>query len=71
MENAFHPDLNTHIGYYYWQIASQRLEDRLENISFPGLSPSLYLAHNVQLTAFLEDMLDFFAYIRCGSQIRL
>ena len=23
MENAFHPDLNTHIGYYCWQIASK------------------------------------------------
>jgi hypothetical protein len=71
MENAFHPDLNTHIGYYYWQIASQRLGDRPGNEIFSSLSSSLYLAHNVQLTAFLEDMVDFFAYIRCGSQIRL
>ena len=40
----------------------QRLEDRLEDISFPSLSASLYHAHNVQLTAFLVDMVDFFAY---------
>ena len=37
-------------------------QQRLEDISFPGLSPSLYHAHNVQLTAFLVDMVDFFAY---------
>ena len=42
----------------------QRLEDRLEDISFPSLSASLYHTHNVQLTAFLEDMVDFFDY-RC------
>ena len=40
----------------------QRLEDRLEDISFPSLSASLYHAHNVQLTAFLGDMVDFFDY---------
>ena len=44
------------------RIRLQRLEDRLEDISFPSLSPSLYHAHNVQLTTFLEDMVDFFAY---------
>ena len=42
----------------------QRLEDRLEDFTFPSLSASLYHAHNVQLTAILEDMVDFFAY-RC------
>lgn len=45
-------------------IFRKKLEDRLEDISFPSLSPSLYHAHNVQLTAFLEDMVDFFDY-RC------
>lgn len=52
----------------YWSLllvdSKQRLEDRLADISFPSLSPSLYNTHNVQLTAILEDMVDFFAY-RC------
>lgn len=39
-----------------------RLTDRLVDISFCGLSASLYLAHTVQLTAIMEDMEDFFAY---------
>ena len=39
-----------------------RLTDRLVDISFCGLSASLYCAHTVQLTAILEDMEDFFAY---------
>ena len=36
-----------------------RLTDRLVDISFCGLSASLYRAHTVQLTAILEDMEDF------------
>ena len=40
-----------------------RLEDRLVDISFCGLSASLYRAHTVQLTAILEDMEDFFTYL--------
>ena len=39
-----------------------RLTDRLVDISFCGLSASLYRAHTVQLTAIMEDMEDFFAY---------
>lgn len=39
-----------------------RLTDRLVDISFCGLSASLYRAHTVQLTAIIEDMEDFFAY---------
>ena len=36
-----------------------RLTDRLVDISFCGLSASLYRAHTVQLTAIMEDMEDF------------
>jgi hypothetical protein len=39
-----------------------RLTDRLVDISFCGLSASLYRAHTVQFTAIMEDMEDFFAY---------
>ena len=39
-----------------------RLTDRLVDISFCGLSASLYRAHTLQLTAIMEDMEDFFAY---------
>lgn len=39
-----------------------RLTDRLVDISFCGLSTSLYRAHTVQFTAIMEDMEDFFAY---------
>jgi hypothetical protein len=39
-----------------------RLTDRLVDISFCGLSASLYRAHTVQLTAIMEDMEDFLAY---------
>ena len=39
-----------------------KLTDRLVDISFCGLSASLYRAHTVQLTAIMEDMEDFFAY---------
>lgn len=40
-----------------------RLTDRLVDISFCGLSASLYCAHTVQLTAIMEDMEDFFTYL--------
>ena len=60
--------LSARFKHTYWLLlladSKQRLEDRLEDISFSSLSPSLYHAHNVQLTAFLEDMVDFFDY-RC------
>lgn len=44
------------------RIRLLRLTDRLVDISFCGLSASLYRAHTVQLTAIMEDMEDFFAY---------
>lgn len=53
-----------HKKYDFQKKLEDRLADRLADISFPSLSPSLYHAHNVQLTAFLEDMVDFFDY-RC------
>ena len=40
-----------------------RLVDRLVDISFCGLSASLYRAYTVQLTAIMEDMEFFFAYL--------
>ena len=41
---------------------ADRLVDRLVDIAPESLSTSLYRAHNVQVTAILEDMVDFFAY---------
>ena len=38
-----------------------RLTDRLVDISFCGLSTSLYHAHNLMITTMLTDMVDFFA----------
>lgn len=38
-----------------------RLIDRLVDISFCGLSASLYRAHNLMITTMLTDMVDFFA----------
>lgn len=39
-----------------------RLADRLVDIALESLSTSLYRARNVQVTAILEDMVDFFTY---------
>lgn len=38
------------------------LADRLVDIALGSLSTSLYRARNVQVTAILEDMVDFFTY---------
>ena len=38
------------------------LVDRLVDIALESLSTSLYRARNVQVTAILEDMVDFFTY---------
>ena len=38
------------------------LADRLVDIAFESISASLYRASNVQVTAILEDMVDFFTY---------
>ena len=46
-----------HRGYAY-----DRLVDRLVDIALESLSTSLYRARNVQVTAILEDMVDFFTY---------
>lgn len=40
-----------------------RLVDRLIDIASCRLSVSLYCVHTVQLTAIMEDMEDFFAYL--------
>lgn len=50
-----------------------RLGDRLEDIAFSKISSSLYCAYNKNITAFLEDMEDFFTYmtfICCRSFLR-
>lgn len=39
-----------------------RLADRLADNPFLRLSASLYSINNVQVTAMLEDMEDFFSY---------
>ena len=39
-----------------------RLADRLVDIALGSLSASLYRAQNVQVTAMLGDMVDFFTY---------
>lgn len=39
--------------------AYDRLVDRLVDIALESLSTSLYRARNVQVTAILEDMVDF------------
>lgn len=39
-----------------------RLADRLADIAFGSISTSLYCAQNVQVTAILGDMVDFFTY---------
>ena len=39
-----------------------RLADRLADIAFGSISASLYCAQNVQVTAILGDMVDFFTY---------
>lgn len=41
---------------------ADRLVDRLVDIALGSLSTSLYRARNVQVTAILEDMVDFFTY---------
>ena len=38
------------------------LADRLVDIAFESISASLYCAQNVQVTAILGDMVDFFTY---------
>ena len=38
------------------------LADRLVDIALESISASLYRARNVQVTAILEDMVDFFTY---------
>ena len=42
------------------RIRLLRLEDRLADIAFSRISASLYCAYTVNITAFLEDMEDFF-----------
>lgn len=39
-----------------------RLADRLADIASGSISASLYCAQNVQVTAILGDMVDFFTY---------
>ena len=39
-----------------------RLADRLADIALGSISASLYCAQNVQVTAILGDMVDFFTY---------
>lgn len=39
-----------------------RLADRLADIASGSVSASLYCAQNVQVTAILGDMVDFFTY---------
>lgn len=39
--------------------ATNRLVDRLVDIALGSLSANLYRARNVQVTAILEDMVDF------------
>ena len=59
--------LSPRFKHTYWLLllvdSKQRLEDRLEDISFGRISSSLYFAHNVRVAAMLGDMADFFAYI--------
>ena len=38
------------------------LADRRVDIALESISASLYRARNVQVTAILEDMVDFFTY---------
>lgn len=71
MENAFHPDLNTHIGYYYWQIASKGWKIGWKISRFQAYLPAFMLLIMSGVLTILVDMVIFFAYIRCGSQIRL
>lgn len=40
-----------------------RLADRLGDIAFESVSASLYRTYNVQVTAMLGDMEDFFTYM--------
>ena len=41
---------------------ADRATDRLVDIALESISASLYRARNVQVTAILEDMVDFFTY---------
>lgn len=45
-----------------WKIDWDRLENRLVDIAFWSESASLYYVRNVQVTAMLGDMGDFFTY---------
>lgn len=43
MENAFHPDLNTHIDYYSWKIASKGWKIGWKILRFQAYLPAFIM----------------------------
>ena len=54
MENAFHPDLNTHIDYYSWKIASKGWKIGWKIFRFPAYLPAFIMLIMCSLRHFWE-----------------